>query len=50
MMVIYAYEHNIILVEPLQDRTKDFILTAYQNIMGHLSKRGSKPRQQRLEN
>ena len=42
MMVIYAYDPNTILVEPLWDKTKKAILQAYQKIIGHLTKRGYK--------
>ena len=50
MMVIYAYDPNAILVDPLQDRSKESILQDYQNIIVHLTKRWSKPRLQRSEN
>ena len=49
-MVIYTYDPNAIIVEPLQDRTKDSILQTYQNIIGKLTKRGFKPRLQLLDN
>ena len=50
MMVIYAYDPNTILVDPLWERTKESILQAYQEIIGHLTKRGFKPILQRLYN
>ena len=49
-MVIYAYDPNAILVEPLRDRTNESILQAYQNIIGNLTNIGFKPRLQRLNN
>ena len=49
-MVIYTYDPNAILVETLRDITKESILQEYQKIIGHLNKRGFKPRLQRLEN
>ena len=49
-MVIYAYDPNVILVEPLRDRNKESILQTYQNIIGHLTKTGFKPRLQHLNN
>ena len=39
-MFIYAYDPNAIIVEPLQERIKEFILQAYQKIIGHLTNRG----------
>ena len=50
MMVIYAYDPNAILVEPLPDRSKESIVQAYQKIIQHLTRRGFKPRLQRLDN
>ena len=50
MMFIYAYDPNSIPVEPLRDRTKDYILQAYQNIIGPLTRRVFKPILQRLYN
>ena len=50
MMVIYAYDPNAILVEPLPDRSKESILQVYQKIIQHLTRRGFKPRLQRLDN
>ena len=49
-MVIYTYEPNAILVEPLREITKESILQAHQNIIFHLTKRGFKPRLRRLDN
>ena len=49
-MVVYAYEPNAILVETLPDRSKELIVQAYQKIIQHLTKRGFKPRLQRLDN
>ena len=50
MMVIYAYDPNSILVEPLLDRSKESIMQDYQKIIQHLIRRGFKPRLQRLDN
>ena len=50
MMVIYAYDPNAILVEPLPDRSKESIVQAYQKIIKHLTRRGFNPRLQRLDN
>ena len=50
MMVISAYDPKAILVDPLQDRTKESILQSYQKIIGHLTKRGLKPRLKLLDN
>ena len=50
MMVIYAYDPNAILIETLWDRIKESILQAYQSIIVHITKRGFKPRLQRLDN
>ena len=50
MMVIYAYDPNAILVEPLPDRSKESIMQPYQKIIQQLTKRGFKPRLQRLDN
>ena len=50
MMLIYAYEPNAIIVDPLWDRTKESILQSYQKIIGHLTKRGLKPRLKLLDN
>ena len=50
MMFIYTYDPNAILVDPLHDITKEYILQAYQNIIGHITIRGFKPGLQRLEN
>ena len=49
-MVIYAYDPNAILVEPLPDRSKESIVQAYQKIIQHLTKRGFKTRIQILDN
>ena len=50
MMVIYAYDPNAILVEPLWDITKESILQAHQKIIGPLTKIVFKTRLKRLEN
>ena len=50
MMIIYAYDPNAILIQPLPDRSKESIVQAYQKLIQHLTKRGFKPRLQRLYN
>ena len=50
MMVIYAYDPKSIFVDPLQDRTKESILQAYQNIIDRLTKIVSKPIRKQLNN
>ena len=50
MMVIYANDNNSIIVDPLRDRTKVYILQSYQNIIGHLTEWGFKPRLEHLDN
>ena len=49
-MVIYAYDPNAILAEPLPDKSKESIVKAYQKITQHLTKRSFKPRLQRINN
>ena len=49
-MVIYAYDPNDILVEPLPDISKESIVQAYRKIIQHLTIRGFKPSLQRLDN
>ena len=50
IMVIYEYDPNAILVKPLPDRSKESIVQEYQKIIQHLTRRGFKPRLQRLDN
>ena len=50
IMVIYAYDTNAILIEPLSDRSKESIMQDYPKIIQHLTKIGFKPRLQRLDN
>ena len=50
MMVIYAYDPNAIIVEPLPNSPKESIVQAYQKTTQHLTKRGFKTRFQRLDN
>ena len=50
MMVIYAYDPNAILVKPLPDRSKESIVQEYHKHIQHFTKRGFKPRIQRLDN
>ena len=50
IIVIYEYDPNAILIKPLPDRSKESIVQAYQKIIQHLTRRGFKPRLQRLDN
>ena len=50
MMVIYVYDSNAILVEPLPGRSKKSIVQAYQKIIQHPTRIGFKPILQRLDN
>ena len=50
VIVIYTYDPNDILVKPLLDRSTESIVQAYQKIIQYLTRRGFKPRLQRLEN
>ena len=49
-MIIYVYDPNAILVEPLPDISKESIVQAYQKIIQQLTRRGFKPILQRLDN
>ena len=50
MMVIYEYDPNAILVEPLPYISKKSIVQSYQKSFQYLTKRGLKPILQILDN
>ena len=50
MLVVYNYDSNVILAEPMKNRTAKSIVAAYQTIHQLLVKRGLKPSIQRLDN
>ena len=49
-MVIYAYDPNSIIVEPLPDRSKESIVQVYKKIIQLLTRIVFKPILQRLDN
>jgi hypothetical protein len=50
IMVVYDYDSNAILTEPLTSRTKTELLQAYSKLPDYLTTRGLKPVLQRLDN
>ena len=50
IMVVYDYNSNAILVEPMKNRTAKTILTAFQVLHRRLCNAGLRPRLQRLDN
>jgi hypothetical protein len=50
VMVVYDYDSNAILVEPLRNRQGATILAAYRKIHNVLKQHGCKPQLQRLDN
>jgi hypothetical protein len=46
LMILYDYDSNSILSEPMKSRTKHSILAAYQTLHGRLVKAGLKPKLQ----
>lgn len=50
IMVLYCYDANAILVEPLKTRKGGDILNAYQKLTNRLTRKGFRPRIQRLDN
>ena len=50
IMVVYDYDSNAILAEPLKSRTEQELLRAYTKIHTYLTVRGLKPVLQRLDN
>jgi hypothetical protein len=50
ILVLYNYDTNAILTEPLKNRTGNEILRAYQKLHTYLTNRGFKPRTHWLDN
>ena len=50
IMVVYDYDSNSILAEPMKSRSGPEMRRAYQTIFEYLSKRGFRPKLQRLDN
>ena len=50
MFVLYDYNSNAILVEPLPNRSSASILAAYTALLDRLHKAGIHPKLQRLDN
>ena len=50
IFVLYDYDSNAILVEPLQNRSGLSIVNAYTNLLDRLKKAGLKPKLQKLDN
>jgi hypothetical protein len=50
LMVLYDYDSNAILIEPLKNRQGPTILAAYKNLHTRLVSHGARPRLQRLDN
>ena len=50
LMVVYDYDSNSIIAEPMKSRSGPEMLRAYQAIFDYLSKRGFRPQLQRLDN
>ena len=50
IMVVYDYDSNSILAEPMKSRSGTEMRRAYQTIFEYLSKRGFRPKLQRLDN
>jgi hypothetical protein len=50
VFVLYDYDSNAILVEPIKSRMQDELLKAYRKLTTHLRKRGLTPKLQRVDN
>jgi hypothetical protein len=50
VLVVYDYDSNAILAEPMRNRTDAEMLRAYGVILNRLIARGLKPKLQRLDN
>lgn len=50
LFVLYDYDSNCILCEPIKNRTKTSILNAFQRLHTQLVRAGVRPRLQRLDN
>jgi hypothetical protein len=49
-MIVYSYDSNAIITEPLSSHTENELLRAYTSIHTKLTERGLKPTLQRLDN
>ena len=50
MFIIYYYDSNAILEEPMNSRKCGEIIRAYRNVFLHIYRRGILPKIQRLDN
>ena len=50
MLIVYDYDSNMILAEPMKSRSGAEYLAAYQKIHSLLTSRGLKPQMQNLDN
>jgi hypothetical protein len=50
LFVLYDYDSNAILAEPIKSRKQNELLRAYQTLTRHLRKQGLTPKLQRLDN
>ena len=50
IFVLYNYDSNAILIEPLKNRSSQSIVNAYELILKRLCKAGLRPKLQRLNN
>jgi hypothetical protein len=50
VFVLYDYDSNAILVEPIKSRMQNELLRVYRKLTTHLRKRGLTPKLQRLDN
>ena len=50
ILILYSYDANAILAEPIKSRTAQDILTAYQKLVQYLTVRGYKPQTHWLDN
>ena len=50
VMIVYDFDSNAILAEPMKSRTKIELVRAYTHIHSYLTSRGLKPSLQRLDN
>ena len=50
LLIVYDYDSNAILAEPMRTRTSASIITAYKTVHARLCKAGFRPKLQRLDN
>jgi hypothetical protein len=50
ILIVYSYDGNAILAEPMNSRTDNAAIEAYSTILSHLKKAGLAPKLQRLDN